>query len=49
MDPKVPIPTIPVSSSIVVLRCSGRVVIQPSKFMYFIDFLKIIPEEHRGT
>ena len=46
MDLEVPTLTSPVSSNTLVFCCSGRVVIQPCRFMYWEESLEVIIEEH---
>ena len=46
MGPKVLTPTILVSSSTLVPRRSGKVVIQSNKFMYLGESFEVILEEH---
>ena len=46
MRQQVPTPTILVNSSTFMAHCSGRIVIQPDKFMYLREFIKAIPKEH---
>ena len=46
MGPEVSSPTVPLSSSTLMPRCSGRVVIQPTRIMYLGESFEAIPEEH---
>ena len=46
MGPKAPMPTILVSSNIPVPCSSGRVFMQPDRFMYLGKSFKAILEEH---
>ena len=46
MGPKVSTPTIPINSSTLVPRHSGRVVIQPNRFMYLGESFEAIQKEH---
>ena len=47
MGLKVPTPTIPVNSSTLVPRHSGRVVIQLDRFMHLRESFEAISEEHK--
>ena len=46
MGPEVSTPTIPINSSTLVPRHSGRVVIKPNRFMYLGEFFEAIQEDH---